>query len=511
MAIGQQSQIVDSRGRHLRVVARSDAYENTLTGHGTDRDKTSSTRIKPVSPSTDRQTWEDIYHGDDLGARMVDELVDEMLRRWIRLNVTMRDDADSQENVEAASEMMQALDELDAPEKLSEALTWAQVFGGSLIFIGADDGGGPDSMSQPLRENAIRSIKFLDVYDRWDVDIASEYGDPLQPKYGQPETYRLRSSGSVTGAANMIDQVVHETRMLRFDGVRVNKRRLLRNGGWHDPAYVRVEKVLQDFGLSWSSASHLLADFAPMVFTSPGLSDTLALDGAGVVMERLLQMDLCRSTVRMVPIDEGESLERKATPVTGMPNLLALFILRMCAAARMPVTKLFGQSPAGLNTTAEGDLSFWYDRVEGRQKTDLRKPLMYLIKLLWLAKDGPTNGVEPKSWSMDFEKLWQLSQVEETQARKTQSETDNNYIDTGVVTPEEIAQSRFGGDRYSFETQLDQEMREAEAEAEPEPEPEPAPMMQPLDEFYRKVGAQPELPLDQPPPTPVPSAGDDRA
>jgi phage-related protein (TIGR01555 family) len=295
----------------------------------------------------------------------------------------------------------------------------------------------------------------------------------LQPKYGQPETYRLRSSGSVTGSAQMIDQIVHETRMLRFDGVRVNKRRLLRNAGWHDSAYIRCETVLQDFGLSWSSASHLLADFAPMVFTSPGLSDSLALDGAGVIMERLTHMDLCRSTVRMVPIDEGETLERKATPLSGMPDVLALFILRMCAAARMPVTKLFGQSPAGLNTTAEGDLTFWYDRVAGRQKVDLKKPLKYLIRLLWLAKDGPTNGVEPKSWSMEFEKLWQLSQDEETSARKIQAETDAVYIDTGVLTVDEVAQSRFGGDRYSFETQLDQEMREAEAEAEPEPEPEP--------------------------------------
>ena len=503
MAIGQTSRIVDNRGRHLRVLPRHDgAYENLTTGHGTTRDKTSATRIKAVTPSTDRQTFEDIYHGDDLGARIVDELVDDMLRKWIRLSVTMRDDGEADENVEAADAMMTALDDLDAQDKLSEALTWAQVFGGSLVFIGADDGGGDDSMSQPLRENAIRSIRFLDVYDRWDVDIASEYSDPLQPKYGLPETYRLRSSGSVTGSAGMIDQVVHESRMLRFDGVRVNKRRRLRNGGWHDPAYVRIEAVLQEFGLSWSSASHLLADFAPMVFTSPGLSDSLALDGAQVIMDRLLQMDLCRSTVRMVPIDEGESLERKATPIAGMPNLLALFILRMCAAARMPVTKLFGQSPSGLNTTAEGDLSFWYDRVEGRQRRDLRKPLMYLIKLLWLAKDGPTNGVEPKSWSLEFEKLWQLSQDEETTARKTQAETDAQYIDTGVLTPDEVAQSRFGGDRYSFETKLDQEMRQAEAEAEtepPEPELEPQPTMV----------AQPELPLELPPPTPVPSAGQD--
>jgi hypothetical protein len=38
--------------------------------------------------------------------------------------------------------------------------------------------------------------------------------------------------------------------------------------------------------------------------------------------------------------------------------------------------------------------------------------------------------------------------------RKIQSETDKNYIDAGVLTPEEIAASRFAGDNYSLETKL---------------------------------------------------------
>ena len=477
MALAYNSKIVDHRGQHLRVV--SDGWQNPTTGHRTARDKIAANEIAPVAPNTDRQTLEDIYHGDDLGARIVDELVGDMLRKWMRLGVTMRDDADSDTNVEAASDMMAALKALDAKAKLRDALTWAQVFGGSLIFIGADDGGGDDvqAMAQPLRENSIRSINFLEVYDRWDIDIESEYGDPLSPKFGQPETYRLRNNGSVRGGANLPELVIHETRTLRFDGVRVNRRRLLRNAGWHDSVYTRVQQVLGDFGISWSSAAHLLADFAPMTFQSPGLALSLAQDGPSVILDRMTTMDMCRSTVRMIPIDEGEALSREATPLTGMPDLLSLFILRLCAAAKMPVTKLFGQSPSGLNTTAEGDLSFWYDRVETAQEADLAPQLRRLIDLLWLSADGPTNGAEPESWDLEFEKLWQLSQLEETQARKAQAETDAIYIDTQVLMPDEVAASRFGGDRYSYETNLDDAMRAEDdgPEAEPEAEPEAAP------------------------------------
>jgi phage-related protein (TIGR01555 family) len=450
--------------------------------HRTSRDKTSANRMQATAPSTDWQTYEDIYHGDDLGGRIVDELVEDMTRKGFRLNVTMRDDADSEQNVEAANDMMAALKKLKAKAAIKDALRWSRVFGGSLLFVGADDGAGSglDSMAQPLRENAIRDIKYLKVFDRSDVEIASEYSDPNDlEKLGEPETYRIQNQGSTTGAGDMSNLVVHETRLIRFDGIRVNNRRKQRNNGWHDSAYIRIQEVLSEFSVSWSSVSHLLADFARMVLKSPGLDLSLAQDGDNTVLERLKKIDMYGSTVRMMPIDGDEDLTRQVTPVSGMDGLLTMFILRLAAAAKMPVTKLFGQSPAGLSVTAEGDLSFWYDRVEAHQEDDLQDQLTRLINLLWLAKGGPTGGVEPKSWDLEFEKLWQMSQLEESQARKTQSETDNNYIDTGVLQPDEVASSRFGGDRYSYETQLDLEARAA-AEAEPEPELEPEPMAMPF-------------------------------
>ena len=94
MGSAAKSRIVDVNGNHLRIV-HNDGWENIITGHRTTRDKTTGTRIQPVAPNTDRQTVEDIYHGDDLGARIVDELVGDMMRKWIRLTVSMADDAEA--------------------------------------------------------------------------------------------------------------------------------------------------------------------------------------------------------------------------------------------------------------------------------------------------------------------------------------------------------------------------------------------------------------------------------
>ncbi len=73
-----------------------------------------------------------------------------------------------------------------------------------------------------------------------------------------------------------------------------------------------------------------------------------------------------------------------------------------------------------------------------------------------------------------------MTQKETAELRKTQADTDAIYIDTGVVSEDEIAYSRFGGGEYSPETVLDLEKRNEDKLAEKdEPDPVPPPMPAP--------------------------------
>ncbi|KKM23144.1 hypothetical protein LCGC14_1618110, partial [marine sediment metagenome] len=51
--------------------------------------------------------------------------------------------------------------------------------------------------------------------------------------------------------------------------------------------------------------------------------------------------------------------------------------------------------------------------------------------------------------------LWQLTEEEEAKRRKSVAESDAIYINSGVLDPTEVANSRFGGEVYSAETVLD--------------------------------------------------------
>lgn len=464
----------------------ADAWENVITGLGrSSRDKRERTKIKSPAPSSSYQEFEDLYHGDDIAATIAELPAKEMVRAWINVRADEKDAGDSvTDQVSTSKLVLQALDDLDAQPKVFEALVWSRVFGGSLLFLGVDDGGGsdPQALSKPINERSIRSFDFLQVFDRWDVNVRKWYADPSQPKFGHPELYDIVQTSVPGGLDRLRPRFgIHESRFVRFDGAMTNRRRWLRNNGWADSVYVRVAEVIRDFAAAWGGAAHLLQDFAQAVFKMKGLQAALASDNDDLVINRMILMDMCRSVARAVPLDsDNEEFTRQATPVTGLPDLLDRFALRLSAAARMPASLLMGQSPSGLNATGDADIRFFYDSIKAQQEQNLRPRLNRIVELLFLAAEGPTRGHEPDNWSIEFNPLWQLDEKDMGTLRKTQAEADQIYIMNGVLTPEEVASSRFGGDRYSTDTVLDDEQRakdaaiDAKLAAMPAPEPRPA-------------------------------------
>jgi phage-related protein (TIGR01555 family) len=225
--------------------------------------------------------------------------------------------------------------------------------------------------------------------------------------------------------------------------------------------------VLRDFHVSWSAAAQLLNDFSQAVFKIKGLADLIAQNDSAGLLTRMRAVDMSRSVARAIVIDaDGEEFERKQTPINGLPELLELFLTRLAAAADMPRTLLSGDSPGGLNATGESDIRLFYDRVKSAQRTILA-PAIKRISTLIMASMGVA---EPEDWSIKFHPLWQTSEKEQAETRYIQAQCDEKYINTGVLSAEEVAVNRFGGDEWSGETVIDAKERAA-LDVAPEPPP----------------------------------------
>lgn len=379
-------------------------------------------------------------------------------------------DTSAQADAKQQAEMVEAkLQELNTKAKLKEALMYERAYGGSAILIGADDG--EQDLSKPLKLDAIKSVTFLTVLTPRELYPVAYYANYRKPKFGEVAIYRLQpetipvdvSARKNAPTSGSLLPEIHESRLIIFPGICVSRLQRRAQNSWGDSVFVRIQSVLADFQAAWGATGVLLHDFSQAVISIKGLMDLIQAndtDSDGVVIKRAQLIELCRSTFRAVIIDSEETYTRQQTPVTGLPELLDKFALRLAAAMDIPVSRLMGQSPAGLNATGESDHDFLQNTVKGQQEEKLRPPLERLTRIVMLAKDGPCAGEEPDNWSLVFNPLTQETETEQANNRKTQMETDTGYITAQVVTPEEIAASRFGGDKYSFDTTIDFETRD---------------------------------------------------
>jgi phage-related protein (TIGR01555 family) len=429
-----------------------------LTGLGDAlRDKLQSTRFERSARLNDT-LLEALYHDEDMAARIVEALPEDALRRGYSLSI------EGDEESELPGEAFEYEKRIGFRRALREAAVWARCFGGAVVYLGIDDGA---DEAQPVNEGAIKTVRFATVLTKRELTPSTYYDDPRKANFGEPELYELAHLTTPGGLAQELapGMRIHETRVLRLDGARTSLTRRQRNQGWSDSVLQKVHAVLVQFNVGWQGTAHLLQDAAQGVFKMEGLIDMLTAGEKEALAARMELVDMSRSVARAVLLDaEKEEFSRDAPQLSGVPDTLRSFMLRLAAAARMPVTVLMGQSPAGLNATGESDTRMWYDRVEGYQEESLLPVVERFYRLMFLAADFSAD--EPDSWEVRFEKLWQLSDKEQAELEKLVAERDKVYIDAQVLLPEEVALNRFKAGGFSSETQIDIDARKEMLAAE---------------------------------------------
>jgi phage-related protein (TIGR01555 family) len=463
---------------------RADGWTNVYSGLGvTGRDKRLGAAF--TADRLDEQTCEEMWLGDDICARIIEAQPEAELRQGFELVVSdttaaprpappvRLDGKDGREDngSDLAQELMAHFDEREATLNLTTARQYARAYGGSALLLGAQDG---QSFDQPLNEGAIRSVPWLKVLRPRECWPARYYRTRESPKFGEVSHYRVQRDTLGGGSSGMLE--VHESRIIPFYGVVVSTRQRSARNSWGDSVLVRVLEKVSDFQAAFQAAGVLVQDFSQAVFKMAGLAELLMGGDDDVIIKRAQSIDMSRSVARALLIDKDEDFERKATPITGLPELLDRLCIRIAAAARMPVTVLMGQSPAGMNATGASDIRNWYDQVAGERTRFLLPRHNRLLRVLMLAADAPTKGKEPKRWSVKYPPLWQMTEGEEADLRGKVATSDVAYINAGVLLPEEVAVSRFGGDKWTMETQLDEKARAAADAVQVEPTAEVAPI-----------------------------------
>lgn len=429
----------------------NDGLENALTGMGiAGKDKRLGGNYKyKRMPQT---ALEQFHDSSDIAKIVVNKVPELATKKWLTHKVDEEDGG-----IDMVNDLVDEDERLDVKCKFEQALQWARLYGGSGIYMSVSDGLDP---KEPLNLNRIITINNLTVFHRYELNVHQINSDIDDPNFGMPENY-------LVSGREMVDMpVVHHSRIIRFEGAPLSQTGFISNSYWHDSVLTILHEVARDYENAYNGVFNALIDFDIDIVKLKDLPDLCAGDDDDLIVKRLKLMQLSKSIMSAVLIDaEDESFEKLQRQFTNIDKVLEKCDKRLTMVTQLPHTILFGEGSTGqLGASGESEQNTLNDLVAGAQGKAFTKPIRRLQKVIQSSRQGPTKGNILKSWSHTYNKLNEPTEKAVAETRKLTAETDKIYLENSVLSAQEVADSRFGGDEYSSETNIDAGAREEQGE-----------------------------------------------
>ena len=442
----------------------------------------STYNFTPMSRLQQLMEW--AYRGSWIIGAAVDCISDDMTRAGIQMN--------SDTDPDDIEKLTTAMHQTELWPRLNETIKWSRLYGGALLVMQID---GQD-MATELDPQTVGEgqLKGFLVLDRWMVqqtfsDLVLDYG----PDYGLPRYYDV-----VATAPFMPRQRIHYTRCVRMDGVTLPFRQKLAENGWGMSVIERLYDRLIAFDSGTLGASQLL--FKAYLRTYKVNEFRAVVGAGGPVLEKFMEsMDVMRmmqSNEGLTIIDAKDEFETHSYSFAGIPETLMILGQQISGALGIPLVRLFGQSPSGMNATGESDIRLYYDMINSTQEARLRRPLTKVFDVYWHSVLGTEP---PDTWGFVFRSLRQLDELEKAELAQRDADTINMLHQGGIISTtialQELKQSSIITGRF---TNISEEDIEDSKQMPPPWEP-PDPAMMGGMPGMPGMGGPPGMPGAKPP------------
>lgn len=440
------------RADSIGLINAFGSISNSLTGIGTDRAKVNNVAIargRQISRSQLQVLFE-----DELIRKVICLFPENATKAWFSLSIPNNKvgediaelllryiddlgDRDDKTEVESASELY------GARGAFLIASILARQFGKAYILIGVDDG---QNFDKPVNRNAIKSIRWLQVLEDWEVQ------PEILTRTRSPNFYTLNTADNQLNFTGKI----HKSRILPFWGNRVYSKFTsnIEDG-------ISIIQSMFDAYCDWlqgiKAGSSMLADYDVFTLGMKGLGQILLEDkqsgkstGQEAVRNRALALDIGRSVVRGIIYDqENETPGTVKRTYQGADAIMKTLESRWVAVSGIPKSKLFGELGAQGLTNNQGLAmrSEWALLVQNYAYSWVEN-LRSLLKYAFLAKDSPTSGRMPDSFDLTPKFDLQLTDTEKMEYEKMAGDRSKLLVDMGAITAEEV-RSGYSGSTFS--------------------------------------------------------------
>jgi phage-related protein (TIGR01555 family) len=359
--------------------------------------------------------------------RMSEIIATEMTRKWIKFSSVGMDDSKRQKKI---TDLEDEMDRLHVRDCFRKCIELDGFFGRSHLYVDTgytEDreelktsiGDGRNQISEKkIGKDAIKAFRPIEPV--WTYPTNYNSIDPLKQEWYEPETWFV------------MGKEIHRTRLLKFVGREVPD--LLK------PAYafggLSLSQMAKPYVDNWlrtrQSVSDIVHSFSVFVLKTD-LSESLS-EGGEELFERAEAFNLFRDNKGLMLLDMvNEEFANISAPLGSLDHLQAQAQEHMASVSGIPLVKLTGISPSGLNATSEFEVRAFYDWILAFQEKLIKPNLTIVIDMIQLSKWGYIDDDIVYS----FVPLWSLTEMELAQLNEVEARTGGMLMEAGVIAGEE--------------------------------------------------------------------------
>ena len=391
-------------------VSTEDSFQNLLTRTGVGAGNIGSAGNYGFNPITrNRLQVEWAYRGSWIVGTVVDCVAEDMTREGVEIQ--------SDDKPEEITKLEDNIEEMAVWSGFQDAIKWARLYGGAgaLFMV---DGQDPET---PLEVESVGKDQFRGVFplDRWSLwpdlsNLVSEMG----PDLGNPIFYDVRPDPG-TGLQPMR---IHHSRLIRLEGVRLPYWQRITENYWGMSVIERLWDRLIAFDSTTEGTAQLVYKSHLRTYKVEKLRDIIAFGGPALdsLVQQIAMIRKFQSNEGLTLMDAKDEFEIHPYSFGGLDAVLLQFGQQLSGASQIPLVRLFGQSPSGMNATGESDLRTYYDNIKRQQRSLLRRGVLKTYKLAYRSLFGKDAS---DAFHLEFKTLWQLNDQEraETGQRLTEA------------------------------------------------------------------------------------------
>lgn len=372
--------------------------------------------------------------------KMSEVIAKEMTRKWVKLQTT--GDGDKSEKI---AQLEKAMKRYNLRALFRKAAEQDGFFGRSQIYIDVKTPAGvaastqPDELKTPLirasakiKRGSLTGFKVIEPI--WTTPYLYNSDDPMRPDFFRPTSWFV------------MGKQVHSTRLLNFVSREVPD--MLK------PSYnfggLSLSQIAIPYVDNWLRTRQSVSDLIS-AFSIPVLKTNLMSvlnGGTGTdVFQRLQLFNQMRNNRGAWAINSGdpnaggEEFQLFNVPLSGLDALQAQSQEQMASVSNIPLVKLLGITPAGLNANSDGEIRVFYDFIGSMQEDLFSQNLQRALEVIQLSEFGE---IDPDITFM-FVPLYQLDDLQKAQIRKSDADTDAVLTGAGIISPTE-ARERLAAD-----------------------------------------------------------------